>query len=857
MRLSWKFFFVGIVLCLLGFIVSNGHATSLRAQDLSVQSYEIEGPSVSEVVMPAISKPVRTLSAVKPSAAPLGIYEINSPQSGDFTPVPRKEEDLIIDPLRKMSSERELLQIQELFNTPAPSLHFEGINNLRGVVPPDPIGDVGPNHYVQMVNTFFAIYDKSGTLLTGPSFISQLWAGQGNACEFLDNGDPVVLYDNLADRWLISQFALPSGIQNPPWHMCIAISQTPDPTGSYFLYQFDMPTSPDYPKFAVWPDAYYMSANEFLNFPSIGGAYAFDRASMLAGNPATFIRFSAPGNFLLPGDLDGATTPPSNSPNYFYRMMDDVFWSAQGFPGPDRLEIFEFDADFANPLNSTFTLSATLPTPFNYTVCGWFVRDCIPQPFPGEGLDSLSSWPMWRLQYRNFGSYQTLVGNFTVDVDGTQLAGIRWFELRKTAGSNWAIHQQGTYSPDRNHRWMGSIAMDRDGNIALGYSVSGFSSNPSIRYATRLETDPLGTLQNEVTLIAGGGVQAAGFNRWGDYSSMNVDPVDDCTFWYTNEYYGSTSSAGWQTRIGKFKIPSCGEDGQVTMTSPVVTGDLNDDGNADIAGIDTSGKVWYTTDLSTWTDIPGRTLAKIATGDVNGDGNDDIVGVDASGSIWYTANLSTWISIKGKLADLVTGNFDGDGDDDIAGVNATGKVWYTNNLGNTWTQIPGRILAKIATGDLNGDSNLDIVGVDGSGKISYTTNLTSWVSIPGILVKIVTGDLDGDGDDDIVGLNSLGKLWYTTNLSSWTNIRGILKEIVTGNFDGDGDDDIAGVNAIGRVWYTTNLGSTWTQISGQTLETIATGDLNGNGNDDIAGVDAPGKVWYSINLSTWINIPLP
>jgi len=296
---------------------------------------------------------------------------------------------------------------------------------------------------------------------------------------------------------------------------------------------------------------------------------------------------------------------------------------------------------------------------------------------------------------------------------------------------------------------------------------------------------------------------------------------------------------------------------QVAMTSPVITGDLNGDGSADIAGIDTAGKVWYTTDLSTWQDIPGRTLAKIATGDLNGDGNDDIVGVDASGSIWYRANLNTWISIKGKLADLVTGNFDGDGDDDIAGVNATGKVWYTNNLGNTWTQIPGRILAKIATGDLNGDSNLDIVGVDGSGKISYTTNLSSWVSIPGILVKIVTGDLDGDGDDDIAGLNSLGKLWYTTNLSSWTNIRGILEEIATGNLDGDSDDDIAGVNAIGRVWYTTNLGSTWTQISGQTLETIATGDLNGNGNDDIAGVDAPGKVWYSTNLSTWINIPLP
>jgi hypothetical protein len=825
---------------------------------MSVQSYEIEGPTVSEVAMPAISKPVRTLATMEPAAEPAGIYEINPPQSGDFTPVPRREEDLIIDPLMKTPLERELLHIPELVNTPPPSLHFEGLNNISGVVPPDPIGDVGPNHYVQMVNKVFAIYNKSGTLLAGPFPINQLWAGQGNACEFQNNGDPVVLYDNLADRWLISQFALPSGIENPPWHMCVAISQTPNPTGSYFLYQFDMPTSPDYPKFAVWPDAYYMSANEFLNFPSIGAAYAFDRANMLAGNPATFVRFSAPGNFLLPGDLDGATAPPSNSPNYFYRMMDNVFWPAQGFPGPDRLEIFEFDVNFTNPFNSTFTLAATLPTaPFNYTVCGAYVRNCIPQPFPGEGLDSLSQWPMWRLQYRNFGSHETLVGNFTVDVDGTQHAGIRWFELRKTAGGNWTIRQQGTYSPDANHRWMGSIAMDRDGNIALGYSVSSFFVNPSIRYATRLETDPLGTLQNEVTLIAGGGVQIAGFNRWGDYSSMNVDPVDDCTFWYTNEYYGFNSPASWQTRIGKFKIPSCGGGDQVAMTSPLVTGDLNGDGSADIAGVDTAGKVWYTTDLSTWQDIPGRTLAKIATGDVNGDGNDDIVGVDGSGSIWYTANLGTWLSIRGRLVEIVTGDLDGDGDDDIAGVNATGKVWYTTNLGGIWTQIPGRTLAKIAPGDVNGDGDDDIVGVDGSGKISYTTTLTSCCSIPGILVKIMTGDLDGDGDDDIVGLNSLGKLWYTTNLSSWTNIRGILEEIVTANFDGDGDDDIAGVNAIGRVWYTTNLGGIWTQITGQTLETIATGDLNGNGNDDVAGVDGSGQVFYSTNLSTWVNIPLP
>jgi hypothetical protein len=414
-----------------------------------------------------------------------------------------------------------------------------------------------------MVNTSFAIFDKSGGMLAGPTDINQLWNGQGGLCEANNDGDPVVLYDPLADRWLLSQFAVAGG---PPYAQCIAVSQTSDPEGAYWLYEFSITDAfPDYPKLAVWPDAYYMTTNDDGE-PNVG-VFAFDRSRMLAGNPATFQKFQVQVNFLLPGDFDGSTPPPVGSPSYFYTMMDDTYWPARGFPGVDRLEIWEFRVNFTTPTNSTFGHVLNLPTAaFNYDPCGNAPGsfNCIPQQGTSQKIDAIGEWPMWRLAYRNFGAYETLVGNFTVNIgDFTNHAGIRWFELRKSGAGSWSIFQEGTHSPDNQHRFMGSIAMDRSGDIALGYSVSSSSLFPSIRYATRLLTDTLGTLQSEATLIAGGGSQT-GFNRWGDYSAMSIDPADDCTFWYTNEYYASTSAINWQTRIGAFKLPTCG------LTSPTI-----------------------------------------------------------------------------------------------------------------------------------------------------------------------------------------------------------------------------------------------------------------------------------------------
>ena len=432
-----------------------------------------------------------------------------------------------------------------------PSLNFPG-QGYTNVNPPDTVGDVGPNHYIQMVNggggALFRIYNKSGALLAGPISLDSLGVGGPCSSGF---GDPVVLYDRLADRWLMSEFA---GSGN---HLCVYISQTSDPlNGAWYRYDFPTPTFPDYPKYAVWSDAYYVSSNE--NNPA---AYALDRAQMLAGQPATSQRFTAPPiagfgfQAMTPGDLDSADAPPSGAPGYFMRHRDDeVHNPGSNDPIHDFLEIWAFHVDFTTPANSTFTLLQNVPvTEFDSDLCGLVSFSCFPQPGSSVTLDPLREVVMWRLQYRNFGSYETLVGNLVTDVNGADHGGIRWFELRKEAGLFWSLYQEGTLAPDQHHRWMGSIAMDGSGNMALGYSVSSTTVFPSIRYAGRLLTDPLGVLPYTEGVIVAGSA-ANGSNRWGDYSAMSVDPADDCTFWYTHMY---SPASQWATQIAAFRFPEC------------------------------------------------------------------------------------------------------------------------------------------------------------------------------------------------------------------------------------------------------------------------------------------------------------
>ena len=230
--------------------------------------------------------------------------------------------------------------------------------------------------------------------------------------------------------------------------------------------------------------------------------------------------------------------------------------------------MFEFHVDWSNPAASTFTQLGDLNTqPFDSVLCSTdLLGACIPQPGTSQLLETLTVWPMWRLQFRNFGSYEAMVINHTVDANGSDLAGIRWYELRRAPGGAWAIFQQGTYAPDNTHRWMGSAAMDQEGNVAVGYSVSSGTVFPGVRAATREIGDPPGQLpQPELTLVTGGGSQTHSARRYGNYSSLDVDPVDDCTFWYTTEYYSSTSQAGWRTRVATFRMPNCGTPPGVTL----------------------------------------------------------------------------------------------------------------------------------------------------------------------------------------------------------------------------------------------------------------------------------------------------
>ncbi|MBI2895393.1 MAG: hypothetical protein HYY06_17695 [Deltaproteobacteria bacterium] len=431
------------------------------------------------------------------------------------------------------------------------------------MLPPDVNGDIGPDHYVQWVNGVLAVYDRTGSRVLGPIAGSRLWQGFGGPCEASNDGDPIALYDHLADRWLMSQFALPN-FPSGPFYQCIAVSQTPDPTGAYHRYEFliDERKMNDYPKLGVGPDAYALAINQYrcelLGCRWAGqGAVAFERDAMLDGLPARMIRFDLERvdpnlGGMLPADLDGPAQAPG-VPVPFCQVDDDAW----GY-SPDQVQCWELAADWVTPGSSTFTFAVALRTAaFNSNMCG-YSRNCIPQP-GGTPVDALSDRLMARLQLREFGSHRALLVSHTTDVGGDH-AGIRWYELRDS-GRGWSIEQQGTYAPDGDNRWMGSVAMNGIGDVMLGFSVSSAVTYPSVRVTGRLAEDPAGTMtQGEATLAAGRFYQSHSSGRWGDYSMMAVDPVDDCTFVYTQEYYDSNdpaTSAEWVTRWGFVKERDC------------------------------------------------------------------------------------------------------------------------------------------------------------------------------------------------------------------------------------------------------------------------------------------------------------
>jgi hypothetical protein len=474
---------------------------------------------------------------------------------------------------------------------PGTEANFEGLSNQDNfnmfgfrVNPPDPVGAVGPNHYVEMVNLAFAVYSKTGAKLLGPVNTGSLWAGFAiNECTD-PSGDPIVVYDQRADRWILTQFTT-RGLNYPKeplnqFYNCVAISTTGDPTGSYYRYAFTTGYNfPDYPKYGVWGDSYLITTREFgVADPSLYGigVYGLERDKMIEGDPGARavsvllqegpVPLNLIGDGLLPPDMDGKKPPKKNTPAPIIGTQDDNASYGATF---DALNIWEFNVAWDDTPTASIGLKTQLPVAGFDSVfpCGPTARDCLPQPGitnRGQYLDVLSyrQRPTFRLAYRNTGSHESMVTSQSVEaLPG--VAGMRWYEVRREDGE-YKVYQQGTYAPnDGVHRWMGSIAQDKKGNMGLGYSVvNGTDVYPGIRYTGRLARDPLGQMTlGEAVLVNGSGVQRTLNSRWGDYTSMNVDPVDDCTFWYVNEYYTAAGQAsatnGWQTRIGSFRLPQC------------------------------------------------------------------------------------------------------------------------------------------------------------------------------------------------------------------------------------------------------------------------------------------------------------
>jgi hypothetical protein len=539
-------------------------------------------PKFSQAVAFDVSLPLRVLAATPFRIAPVGPSQEPVEIRPERGPVVKDRGYSSDGALQTRGSFGPALQI------PATSANFEGLSNQDNfnifgfrVNPPDPNGAVGPNHYVEIINLVFGVYSKTGTLLLGPIDTGTLWAGFALPDCTDPSGDPIVLYDQFADRWLLTQFTT----RGPTYYDCVAISTTGDPTGSYYRYAFSTGVNfPDYPKYGVWTDSYVITTREFGPTIEYGiGVYGLEKNKMINGQPARNVHFFIDGNIpgqlplvgdgLLPANVDGKQKPMTDTAIPLVGTQDDGGGYGATF---DAINIWDLLVKWRSTPIATLSLNTQLPTAAFDSIypCGVVPgslppssRDCLPEPGITDGsrfLDILSyrQRPTWRLAYRNFKVYEALVTNQSVEAT-PGMAGVRWYEIRRT-GVTYSLFQQGTYAPsDGIHRWMGSIAQDRKGNMALGYSVvNGVDVYPGIRYTGRLAGDAPGQMTlGEATIIDGSGVQRTTNSRWGDYTSMNVDPTDDCTFWYVNEYYtlaGQLSStAGWQTRIASFKFPSC------------------------------------------------------------------------------------------------------------------------------------------------------------------------------------------------------------------------------------------------------------------------------------------------------------
>ena len=530
-----------VILCTVSFLPLAAHAQSEKA-------LEHRAEISNAIKFDKTAKPLREMfdTGEKPEPARGGKdFEPGRPQPVGNRLVP------FTDPLadKSIGLPSALAEIKASTNgTP--------IDPANRVAPPDTTGDVGPNHYVQWVNLRYSIY----TLLRGvnneitafvpvagfPKNGNTLWQGFGGRCQTDNDGDPIVQYDQLADRWILTQFA----VSSTPYTQCVAVSTSPDPTGTYFRYAFSYDRSfNDYPKMGVWPDAYYISYNMFRSGRTFTGntICALERARMLSGLSARQACVNTTASHSLePADLEGTTLPPANSPN----LLMSISTSA--------VQFWRFAVNWTAG-TGTLTGPTTVAGVAAFSrACGGGA--CIPQPGTTTVLDTLADRLMYRLSYRNFGDHEALVINHSV-TSGSGV-GIRWYELRNAAGQTFGsaapvLFQQGTFAPSNDFRWMGSAAMDKTGGIAVGYNISSSSIVPSIRYAYRGPADPLGTMGNETPVLTGSGIQNGNLTRWGDYSTISVDPVDGCTMVFTTQFQPANGNFNWSTYIHSFKLSTC------------------------------------------------------------------------------------------------------------------------------------------------------------------------------------------------------------------------------------------------------------------------------------------------------------
>jgi hypothetical protein len=432
---------------------------------------------------------------------------------------------------------------------------FEGPQGpSTGRNPSDNSLAVGPNHVVQIVNSRLAVFDKQGKVLYGAAPTNSIFKGFGGVCEARNNGDAVVRYDQLAGRWL---YVMPifSKIQDrpdEPYSMCYALSTGPDPMGPYYRYEFRRKLFPDYPRPAVWPDGYYV--------PSSTGdeviqkhACVVDRAKMLTGGKATEQCVIVDNvNFLNNADIDGQALPPAGAPNI---VMAAGGTQLKHVLEDDGIYAWKFHVDWANQKNTKLSDAVKIPVaPYHY-LCGGQLTNCVPQPGTDRKLDAQGDKLMQRLVYRNIGGRESIVAVHSIDT-AAGAGGVRWYEFRLNGNRDPELFQQGTYAPDGLYRWMASAGMDRQGNLGMGYSFGGTPHFTGQRFSARMSDDAPGLLGVHETVLVEGEAAQTNASRWEDYTTLAMDPSDDCTFWYVGDYV-KKGAATYSTRIGAFRLPGC------------------------------------------------------------------------------------------------------------------------------------------------------------------------------------------------------------------------------------------------------------------------------------------------------------